>query len=78
MKRFFAFPVGEPGAEDCAKAYKNLRAHVTRDELIDQLMKAGCTSNLESYHGSLYHKHLLNKNSNPQVKSEYKIITKSI
>ena len=61
-KRFFTTENTE-----CEVAYKAVKQFVLGDELIYQLMRTGTTSNLESYHGSLYHKNLLDKDKNPQV-----------
>ena len=49
-----------------ANAYSVIKAHFLKPEQINKLKNTGTTSNLESYHSSLYHKGLLDKDKNPQ------------
>jgi len=61
-ERFFATQHG-------AKAYEMIKGFYISPSYIHKLMHIGSTSILEAYHSSIYHKNLLDKDKDPQVKT---------
>ena len=55
-------------SDACRVAYAQVKDYVLDPDLIYKLQRTGTTSNLESFHSSLHHKSLLDKDKNPQVK----------